>query len=240
MLEKFAIPRVPFTPAYPSQIFMWAEWMFASQNTVPMKRVTALRNAALQQRFEAKVAEYEQTAPPNDLVSMCQGHDAELHELQKHTSRFPHISQKYPKSHVALLFHVMEDLKERVMVDDGFHMHLHSARCEIGAGLLFTGNATLAAVDCANRQKAHAPGQAGNSCVVVCWVALGSVHVVPMGTPDSHGVTTTTKYGFLPGGAKFGDYAISSCPELCHPLMLVELDFPPTAAAAAAAAAPHQ
>ena len=174
---------------------------------VQLKSVTFVNNPSLVQQFMDGV---KKLGAPHDWPS-C----AAASKLDSLCREFPFLGPY--KSRIALMMHVTDDYKERVILSHGFSMELNAEDTQvIGKGVVFTSNPECAKA-AGTKQK-----------IIFSWVAIGEPYFVqervllrqPRCTTHfalTHNGVSIYRQGETP-------ILVSFEPQLCCPFAVAELD----------------
>ena len=237
LVTKLCIPRAvfeadPLAKAIIKELRVPVQQIEGADKGMKVRSVRLLKNPTLFSRFRFELDKVEKSLLPSELDANM--HPTATQRLQSYVQNCP-FHTHFPKSHVAMLMHVVNDLEERSIVNGGFATTLMSDSCG-GRGYIFTGTPSYAAAQVAERESEamRTGGIRGRFCVLLCWVVLGRARIVTQPQyphPDFHTDVCFMYRGgaavletLLPNDALDGEFVISRRPDLCHAFACVEFD----------------
>ena len=186
---------------------------------VQLRNVIFVNSPSQQQRFMAAVGVL---GVPPSLPAATAGPSESAVVLER-LCREHQFLRKY-KNRVALMMHVTDDFRERVILSCGFSMELNTEETIVGQGIVFTSDHRHAISQFCNKRFVSV----GRVCVVFSWVAIGKPCLVREYTKNRQ-ADCTTHFALTHNGTSItpqGDTPIlvSFEPELCCPFAVAEMD----------------
>ena len=167
--------REPLGNSYSAGLYGWVWDKLMEGGDVPtaavpvqLKNVIFVDNPSLMQRFRAAV---EKLNVPNRWMS-CPAASKLKDVCSEHELQFS------LKTRVALMMHVTDDFRERVIMSCGFSMELNAEETAIARGIAFTSNAEYAKGILADRSLPVGAKvfEQGKGHIIFSWVAIGTPH----------------------------------------------------------------
>ena len=230
------ISRVSLRDSYSDMLYGWLWDKLMGRDAEPptailavqLRNIIFVNNPLMMQRFRDAVEKLDVTSDWSSCPEASKLEREAASKLESLCSEF-NFASKY-KSRIALMMHVTDDHRERVILSCGFSMALNGDDNGYRNGIEFTSDTNYAIWVLQNGSREYA--FTGNMCITFSWVAIGNPHFTRLVLNDRPSACTTlfglTNNG-LPavqedGAAPNTPLLFSFAPELCCPFAVAEFD----------------
>ena len=239
------VSRADLGDSYSDRLYRWVWNKVMDLGAVPkagdpgvqLRNVIFVNNPSLLQQFTAAVGKLGVSHPPQAAASHPSDLEAAMLEslctehpfLRNNKAKHPFLENN--EGRIALMMHLTDDLKERVILSCGFSMELNKEECAIGRGIAFTSNHRYAISQFRDDRFLGL----GRVCVLFSWVAIGQPYFVRQymhnrqpGYATHFGLTHNGGFHAVNGAELDSPVVVSFEPELCCPFAVAELDLIPS------------